>query len=142
MDHLYEDAVQEGFLAVIELGDVVLPERMRSVIEARIARFLLKEVEQEDIKLAWRYKVQKESLPRHDDGEAGGRMEMIIAREILLSQAEIMLRELGFVDTSMLRDRLKALGVNLPRRTFYHWLREWGKSRRLRFIRGYIPSDE
>ncbi|RLJ03161.1 MAG: hypothetical protein DRP11_01520 [Candidatus Aenigmatarchaeota archaeon] len=61
-------------------------------------------------------------------------------RQIVLAQAELMLKELGYVDRRALLNTIKAMGIEVPRRTFYRWLSVWGQTKNLREVRGYIPE--
>jgi len=125
MKNMIEDAIQEGYLALIEVQD--LPAvRKSEVIRARIRKMLRQERREKYIKEQLRSLGCPSSSLKAD----------------VLSEAEFLLQERGIVIVDELLRRLSEVGITPPARsTLYRWLREWSKERRLKVASGYVPHQ-
>ena len=125
MKEMIEDAIQEGYLALIESKDLPT-ERKTEVIRAKIKRMLSQERREKYIKDQLRSLGYPTSSLKAD----------------VLSEAEFLLQERGIVIVDELLRRLSEVGITPPARsTLYRWLREWSKERRLKVASGYVPHQ-
>lgn len=123
MKNMIEDAIQEGYLAVLETqGD---QGQKINAIRSRVRSMLRKERREKYIK---------------DQLKSLGCPTSTLKADVL-SEAEYMLHECGIVIVSELIKRLQEVGISPPSKpTLYRWLKEWSAERGLRHVSGYIPS--
>ena len=124
MKEMIEDAIQEGYLALIEMDHL----QLRETEVVQIARERIREM----LKRERREKYVRDQLK--DLGATTSTLKADILRE-----AEYLLHERGILVIRELLRRLEEVGINPPSRsTLYRWLREWRDERGLKQVVGYI----